>query len=112
MPSYAWVLVGWFIFQCTSLLGVVVYGEIEFYLAAWKVLCVVGAFLIAILINTGAIGGDYIGFRYWKDPGPFLDGINGFGQSFLLAAVYFCGTEMLALTAGESRNPKRDLPRV
>jgi hypothetical protein len=56
-------------------------------------------FITAILINTGAIGGDYIGFRYWAHPGPIANGINGFGQCFLLAAVYYCGTEMLAITA-------------
>lgn len=112
LPTYAWILIAWAFFQCTSLLGVVVYGEMEFWLASWKLLCVLGGFLIAILINTGAIGGDYIGFRFWKTPGPFVNGINGFGQTFVLAAVYYCGTEMLALTAAESKNPKRDLPRA
>lgn len=112
VPSYGWILLAWAFFQCTSLLGVVIYGEMEFWLASWKFLCVLTGFLIAILLNTGAIGGDYIGFRYWKDPGPFVNGINGFGQTFLLAAVYYCGTEMLALTAGESANPKRDLPKA
>ena len=112
VPSYGWVLIGWSLLPCTSLLGVVVFGEVEFYLAAWKILCVVGAFLVAILINTGAIGGQYVGFKYWTDPGPFVNGVNGFGQTFLLAAVYYCGTEMIAITAGESRNPTKDLPRA
>ncbi|PMD48146.1 amino acid permease [Hyaloscypha variabilis F] len=113
IPTYGVILVAWAIFQCTSLLGVVTYGEMEFWLASWKFLCVLCGFLIAILINTGAIGGDYIGFRYWKDPGPFAhDGIQGFGQTFLLAALFYSGTEMLAVTAGESANPKRDLPRA
>lgn len=65
-----------------------------------------------MLVNTGAIGGDYIGFRFWKTPGPVLHGINGFGQSFILAAVYFCGTETVAIVAGESRNPAKHLPKV
>lgn len=102
----------------------------EFWLACWKLLCILGGFLCAILINTGAIGGDYIGFRvrvdpvmyilchrlitpqYWDHPGPIANGINGFGQTFLLAAVYYCGTEMLAITAAESRDPTRDLPKA
>jgi amino acid permease len=49
--------------QCTTLLGIVVWGEMEFWLACWKLLCILGGFLAAILINTGAVGGDYIGFR-------------------------------------------------
>jgi amino acid transporter len=84
----------------------------EFWFSSWKVFCVFGGFLIAILINTGAIGGNYIGFRYWANPGPFVNGINGFAQTLVLAAVYYCGTEMVAVTAGESKNPKRDLPKV
>ncbi|OTB09473.1 hypothetical protein M426DRAFT_316024 [Hypoxylon sp. CI-4A] len=112
VPSYGWVLIFWVGFQCTSLLGIVVYGEMEFWLACWKLICVVGGFLVAILVNTGAIGGEYIGFRYWRDPGVIANGINGFGKTFILAAVYYSGTEMLALTAAESRNPQRDLPKA
>jgi amino acid transporter len=102
----------WAFYQAISLFGVIVYGELEFWLALWKILCVMVTYLLAILVNTGGIGGDYIGFRYWKDPGPFANGINGFGQSFVLAAVYHCGTELVAITGGESRNPARDLPKV
>ncbi|KAI0133648.1 amino acid permease [Xylariales sp. AK1849] len=113
VPSYGWILIFWAAFQATSLMGVVVWGEMEFYLACWKLVCVlVVGFLVTILVNTGAIGGEYIGFRYWRDPGPIANGINGFGQTFVLAAVYYAGTEMLAFTAAESRNPKRDLPRA
>ncbi|KAI2464791.1 amino acid permease/ SLC12A domain-containing protein [Annulohypoxylon bovei var. microspora] len=112
VPPYVWILIFWVGFQCTSLLGVAVYGEMEFWLACWKLLCVVGGFLVAILLNTGAIGGEYIGFRYWRDPGAIANGINGFGRTFVLAAVYYSGTEMLALTAAESRDPARDLPRA
>ncbi|OTA59608.1 hypothetical protein K449DRAFT_423799 [Hypoxylon sp. EC38] len=112
VPPYAWIMIFWVGFQCTSLLGIVVYGEMEFWLACWKLICVVGGFLVAILINTGAVGGEYIGFRYWRDPGAIANGINGFGKTFVLAAVYYSGTEMLALTAAESRNPKKDLPKA
>ncbi|KAI1498120.1 amino acid permease [Biscogniauxia marginata] len=112
VPSYGWILIFWLGFQGTSLLGIVFYGEMEFYLACWKLICVVGGFLVAILVNTGAIGGEYIGFRYWRDPGVIANGISGFGKTFILAAVYYCGTEMLALTAAESKNPKRDLPKA
>ncbi|KAI1173507.1 amino acid permease/ SLC12A domain-containing protein [Nemania sp. FL0916] len=110
VPSYGWILIFWALFQGTSLLGIVVYGEMEYWLAVWKLFTVLGGFLVAILVNTGAIGGEYIGFRYWRDPGVIANGINGFGKTFVLAAVYYAGTEMLALTAAESKNPKKDLP--
>lgn len=112
VPSYGWILIWWAFYQCTSLLGVVVWGEMEFWFASWKLLCVIGGFLAAILVNTGAVGGNYIGFWYYAHPGPIANGIQGFGDSFLLAAVYYCGTEMLAITAAESRDPTRDLPKA
>lgn len=112
VPTYGWILIWFAFYQVTSLLGVVVWGEMEFYFACWKLFCILGGFLCAILLNTGAIGGEYIGFRFWRDPGPIANGIDGFGQCFLLAAVYYCGTEMLALTAAESKNPTKDLPRA
>lgn len=112
VPTYGWILIWFAFYQVTSLLGVVVWGEMEFYFACWKLFCILGGFLCAILLNTGAIGGEYIGFRFWRDPGPIANGIDGFGQCFLLAAVYYCGTEMLALTAAESKSPTRDLPKA
>ncbi|RDW73578.1 hypothetical protein BP6252_07485 [Coleophoma cylindrospora] len=112
LPNYAWILICWGFFMCTSLLGVLVYGEMEFWLASFKFIIVIILYLVAILLDTGAIGGDYIGFRYWKDPGPFSNGINGFGKVLVLAAVMYSGTEAIAITGGESRNPKKDIPKA
>jgi yeast amino acid transporter len=112
VPAYGWILISWAFYQCLSMFGVIVYGELEFWLALWKIICVCVGFLLAILCNTGAIGGDYVGFRYWKEPGAVINGINGFGQSFVLAAVYYCGTELVAITAGESKRPNKDIPKV
>ncbi|KAK3054313.1 hypothetical protein LTR09_004581 [Extremus antarcticus] len=112
VPAYAWILVFWAFYQCIGLLGIVVYGEAEFWLATIKIVFVGITFLLSILVNTGAMGGDYIGFRYWKTPGPVINGINGFGQSFVLAAVYYSGTELVAVTAGESKRPLRDVPKA
>lgn len=44
--------------------------------------------------------------------GPIRNGINGFGQVFVLAAAYYVGTEIVSVAAGESKNPQRDVPRV
>ncbi|VUC26808.1 unnamed protein product [Clonostachys rosea] len=112
LPNYAWILICWVFFMGTSLLGVLVYGEMEFWLASFKFAVTLILYLVAILLDTGAIGGEYIGFRYWRDPGPFANGINGFGKVLVLAAVMYSGTEAVAITGGESRNPKRDIPKA
>ncbi|KAI0485346.1 amino acid permease/ SLC12A domain-containing protein [Xylariaceae sp. FL0804] len=113
LPNYAWILIAWVFFMGTSLLGVLVYGEMEFWLALFKFAVVIILYLVAILLNTGAIGdGGYVGFQYWRDPGPFANGINGFGKVLVLAAVMYSGTEAIAITGGESRNPKKDIPKA
>ncbi|KAJ9498176.1 hypothetical protein H2202_006327 [Exophiala xenobiotica] len=112
VPTYGWILISWVVAGALVLFDVSIYGEIEFWFALWKVLCVACGFLLAILINTGAIGGKYIGFHYWKDPGAFVNGINGFGQAFVLAAGYYAGSEVVAITGAEARNPRRHLPKV
>jgi yeast amino acid transporter len=112
VPDYGWILMAWAFYQGIGLLGITVFGEVEFWLALIKIVFVLVTFLLSILCNTGAIGGDYVGFRYWSNPGPVINGINGFGKSFVLSAVYYSGTELVAITAGESRNPHRAVPSV
>ncbi|CAK7246287.1 MAG: hypothetical protein STHCBS139747_007914 [Sporothrix thermara] len=113
LPNYAWILICWVFFMGTSLLGVLVYGEMEFWLASFKFIIVIVLYIIAIVLDAGGIGNTgYVGFRYWSDPGPFANGINGFGKVLVLAAVMYSGTEAVAITGGESRNPRRDIPRA
>lgn len=55
------------------------YGEAEFWFSAVKVTTIVGLIILGIILMAG--GGpnhDPIGFRYWRNPGPFNHvSING-----------------------------------
>jgi amino acid permease len=44
--------------------------------------------------------------------GPIVNGINGFGQVFVLAAAYYVGTEIISLAAGETKDARRSIPQV
>lgn len=113
MPSWAWFLVFWAVYNIISTLGVSVYGELEYIFGMFKFCALIVLFFIAILANVGAFGNGYVGFRYWNPPdGPIINGILGFGQVFILAATYYVGTEVVSLAAGESKNPQRDIPAV
>lgn len=74
-----------------------------------------------ILDLGGGPSHDRIGFRYWKNPGPFnqLNGIPGakgrflaFWATFINAAFSFLGTEIVALAAAEAENPRRNVPKA
>jgi amino acid transporter len=112
MPSWAWCLIFWVVFNILTTLGVSVYGELEYIFGMFKFISLAVLFFLAILANVGAFGGGYTGFKYWGAPtGPIIHGINGFGQVFVLAAAYYVGTEIVSLAAAESKNPQRDVPR-
>jgi amino acid transporter len=105
-----------------NLMGAGVYGEAEFIFASIKVITIVGLIILGIVLDLG--GGpshDRIGFRYWKNPGPFVqyDGIRGAKGRFLgywqvltQAAFAYIGTEIVAIAAGEAKNPRRNLPKA
>lgn len=99
-------------FLAFALLGVRVFGEAEFWFTLTKILALVVFFLCAILISTGVIGGDKIGFKYYHDPGPFGGSTQGVFQTFVFAALQYSGTEMIGLSAGESTNPSKDVPKA
>ncbi len=65
---WAWTLIFWGFFSVLSTLGVVVYGELEYYLGWFKIVSMGVCFFISILVNVGAFKGGYIGFRYWTAP--------------------------------------------
>ncbi|KAK2461772.1 hypothetical protein APHAL10511_006235 [Amanita phalloides] len=118
----AWISVCFVVVVVINMLGSGAYGEAEFWFASIKVITVTGLIILGIVIDLGgAPNHDRIGFRYWKHPGPFVqyEGISGATGRFLSwwavmtqAAFSFIGTEIVAIAAGETKNPRRNLPRA
>ncbi|CAF3921423.1 unnamed protein product, partial [Adineta steineri] len=74
--------------------GIIGYGEIEFVMSIIKVIAVIGFIILGIVLVVG--GGpthEYIGGKYWNDPGAFADGFKGVCSVFVTAAFAFSGTE-------------------
>ncbi|WVQ72873.1 hypothetical protein IAR50_002434 [Cryptococcus sp. DSM 104548] len=111
---------------CVSLLalnlfGVRIYGEGAFYFSLFKVLLILGLILMTFITMVGGNPQhDAYGFRYWKDPGPFAEYLVpgntgkfiGFWSVFVQAAYAYGGPDCIAMSAGETRNPRRVLPSV
>ncbi|CAF1121141.1 unnamed protein product [Adineta steineri] len=110
VPQWVWIILWWFLFLALSLFGVLIYGEIEFWLSLIKIIAILVYFILAVLIDIGVIGGTYFGTQYWRNPGAFADGINGIAKVFVIAGTLYAGVEMIAVTAGECSNPKRAVP--
>ncbi|GAA6061885.1 hypothetical protein JCM10212_000526 [Sporobolomyces blumeae] len=97
-----------------NLIHVRAYGELEYWLSILKVVAIVIFFFLGIAVNAGGnTTGDYIGGRYWTiGAAPFVDGFRGFASLFVSASFAFGGTESISITAGEQRNPIRNVPRT
>ncbi|OSC96572.1 amino acid permease [Trametes coccinea BRFM310] len=105
-----------------NMFGAGAYGEAEFIFCSVKVITIVGLIILGIVLDLG--GGpdhDRIGFRYWKNPGPFAqyDKIPGAKGRFLgwsavmsQAAFSFIGTEVVAIAGAEVKNPRRNIPKA
>ncbi|KAF9651914.1 amino acid permease [Thelephora ganbajun] len=117
-----WITVCLVVVIMINMLGAGAYGEAEFIFASIKVLTIVGLIILGIVLDLG--GGptnDRVGFRYWKKPGPFVQyhDIPGATGRFVgwwsvvsQAAFSFIGTEVVAIAAGEAKNPRRTLPKA
>jgi len=118
----AWITICLVVVIVINLFGAKAYGECEFWFASIKVLTITGLIILGLILDLG--GGpnhDRLGFRYWINPGPFVqfDNIPGAEGRFLgwwsvmtQAAFSFIGTEIVAIAAGEAKNPRRNLPRA
>jgi amino acid transporter len=99
-----------------------IFAESEFWFAGIKVLMIVGLLILSLVIMLG--GGpthDRLGFRYWNDPGAFnayiVPGSGGQFTAFLWVWVFsgfsfYFGPELLVFTAGEMKNPRKNLSRA
>lgn len=70
--------------------------------------------ILGIVVNCGAnTSHQYIGAHNWYiGDAPFVGGIGGFASVFVTASFAYGGTESIAITAGETKNPTKNLPRV
>lgn len=96
------------------------YAETEFWFASIKIIMIIGLLMLSVVLFFG--GGpnhQRLGFHYWKSPGaanPYLvPGAAGRLCSVIYVACFSVfsfnfAPELLVVTAGEMRNPRRNLP--
>ncbi|KAF7560110.1 hypothetical protein G7046_g4048 [Stylonectria norvegica] len=113
-PGWALSLIFWFVLIAANIITVKAYGELEYWLSLLKVITIVVFIIMGIVVNAGGNAtGHYIGGENWHIPGaPFVGGIGGFASVFVTASFAYGGTESIAITAGETKNPSKNLPRV
>ncbi|KHN93801.1 amino acid permease [Metarhizium album ARSEF 1941] len=113
-PGWALSLIFWGVLIAVNVITVRAYGELEYWLSLLKVITIIVFIVMGIVVNCGGNRDrHYIGGENWHIPGaPFVGGIGGFASVFVTASFAYGGTESIAITAGETKNPTKNLPRV
>ncbi|EJD48092.1 general APC amino acid permease [Auricularia subglabra TFB-10046 SS5] len=104
-----------------NILGVRWFGESEFVFSIIKLCLITGLIIAGLVIDLG--GGpnhERVGFRYWRDPGSFntylVEGNTGrflaIAGVLVQAAFSFQGMELVAVSAAETENPRRNIAKA
>ncbi|KAG0760473.1 hypothetical protein G6F24_008293 [Rhizopus arrhizus] len=109
VPNFVWSIILLIIILGLNLFSVKGYGEAEYWFALIKVLTVIVFIILGIFVNTAVLGGHYYGTEVFR-----AGGIQGLGvlSTFLTAGFSFQGTELVGVAAGESENPRKNVPKA
>ncbi|WHY03516.1 amino acid permease [Neobacillus sp. DY30] len=89
------------------------YGEGEYWLSLIKVSAIVIFIVVGLLMIFGIMGGEAVGFKnFTVEKAPFSGGILSVFIVFIAAGFSFQGTEIVGVTAGESEDPAKNVPKA
>jgi len=113
IPQWLSALAFLIIITLANLVKVKMYGEFEFWFTIIKVAAIVGMMIFGIVLIVGNNYGTPSGVsNLWKYGGFFPNGIHGLLLSLAVVLFSFGGIELIGITAGETDNPKRTIPKA
>lgn len=98
-----------------NLLTVKMFGEIEFWFAIIKVITIVALIVLGLILIVVSFKTDYGQAsvqNLWAYGGLFPHGIDGFFLGFQMAVFSFVGIELVGVTAAETADPEKNIPRA
>lgn len=120
-PKVALITIFFVTMIAVNCLPVRIYGEAEFVFGAIKLITIVGLIILMFVITVGGSPtGETIGFRYWRKPGPMNEYLKtgslgrflAFWKVFIQATFSYGGSEMVAVAAGETQNPRVNIAKA
>ncbi|PGH08253.1 hypothetical protein AJ79_06039 [Helicocarpus griseus UAMH5409] len=121
VPTAAIIAIILVLYGVINFFAVKWYGESEFWLALGKALLIIGLIFFTFITMLGGNPlGDRYGFRYWQNPGSFVEYYKtgslgrflGFLQCLIQASFTIAGPDYVSMAAGETENPRYVLPRA
>ncbi len=111
--SMLWSLLFLVLIFALNVLSVKGYGESEYWFAIIKVATVIIFLAVGVLMIFGIMGGEAVGFsNFTIGDAPIHGGFFAVLGVFMAAGFSFQGTELIGVAAGESENPRENVPRA
>lgn len=113
VPGIVWSATFLILIFGLNVLSVKGYGESEFWFSIVKVATIIIFIVLGFLMIFGIMKGDAGGFaNLTKGAAPFKGGFLSILSVFMIVGFAFQGTELVGITAGESEDPERNMPRA
>ncbi|MCJ8014516.1 amino acid permease [Paenibacillus sp. KQZ6P-2] len=112
-PSFLWSFLFLALMFGLNVLSAKGYGESEYWFSIIKIITVIVFLVVGVLMIFGILGGEPVGFSNFNLGGSsFHGGFFAFIGVFMAAGFSFQGTELIGVAAGESENPRKNVPRA
>ncbi len=112
-PSALWSGLFLLIIFLLNALSVKSFGESEYWFSLIKVIAIIVFIGTGVLMIVGIMGGEAIGFKnFTVGEAPFNGGIMAILGVFMVVGFSFQGTELIGITAGESKDPAKTIPKA
>ena len=113
VPAWVFSLSALLLIFLINALSVKSFGEAEYWMALIKVVTVVVFLAVGLLTIFGILGGHATYLEnFTKGDAPFVGGIPTILSVFVVAGFSFQGTELIGITAGETKDPEKSLPKA
>ena len=115
MPQWVGPLVIVVLLMLVNMVNVGLFGELESWFSMIKVLAIVALILtgaVLLLLGTKVEGRPVSLLNLVSHGGFFPTGVWGFFMSFQMVVFAFVGVEIVGLTAGETADPEKDIPKA
>lgn len=113
VPMWIWCVLYSIGLVLINLSSVKNFGEIEYWFAMIKVTAIVVFIILGIGYIFSGFGADPVVFTNLTANGGFLpNGISGVFKAMLIVIFSFYGVEVIAVTAGEAKNPQEAVPKA
>lgn len=98
-----------------NLLGARLFGELEFWFSIIKVVTIITMVIVGLVLIFLSFKTEYGHASFGNlihHGGMFPHGAAGFLMSFQIAVYSFIGIELIGVTAGETKNPEKTIPKA